>query len=98
MMELRGMTINMDSGRGFSNDLDQKIDREVLLRINCPTLILHSEYDNAVDMSHAQNAKDNIRNARLIVFRNRWGHLLWIGKEYDAVLNEIETFLGDRKN
>lgn len=78
-LELKKLTSNMRSGYGFSNDLDQIIDDTVLPRIQCSTLILHSENDNAVDISHAQNAKANIKNSRQVLFKNRWGHLLWIG-------------------
>lgn len=35
-------------------------------RIECPTLILHSENDNSVDISHARNAKNNIKSSRLL--------------------------------
>ncbi len=91
--ELKRMTLNMNSGYGFSNDLDQTVDQNLLSIIHCSTLILHSEFDNAVDMSHAQNAKDNIKRSRLIVLNNRWGHLLWIGKDYDAVSKKLEDFL-----
>jgi pimeloyl-ACP methyl ester carboxylesterase len=96
LKELKGMTVNMNSGHGFSNDLDQTIDQGTLSRIHCPTLILHSEYDNAVDLSHATNAKLLIKHARLVEFKNRWGHLLWIGKEYSAVVRELEDFIREQ--
>ena len=88
--ELRQMTLIMRSYRGFDNDLDQSIDQETLKRIECPTLILHSENDNAVDISHPQNAKNKITDSKLVTFNNRWGHLLWLGADYDPILDELK--------
>jgi pimeloyl-ACP methyl ester carboxylesterase len=79
---------------GFSNDLDQAIDQEILSKVECPTLILHSENDNAVDISHALNARDKIKNSKLVFFKNRWGHLLWIGTDYGVVLRELKQQIG----
>ncbi len=88
--ELRRMTLIMRSYQGFDNDLDQTIEQETLRRIECPTLILHSENDNSVDISHSRNAKDNIENSRLVTFNNHWGHLLWIGSDYEPILKELK--------
>ena len=90
VQELKQMTLIMRSYNGFDNDLDQTIDQETLKRIKCPTLILHGKYDNAVDISHARNAGNNIKGSRLVTFNNHWGHLLWLGKGYEPVLNEIK--------
>lgn len=88
--ELRQMTLIMRSYKGFDNDLDQHIDEETLKRIKCHTLILHSENDNAVDISHSYNAKNNIENSKLVTFHNHWGHLLWLGKDYEPILKELK--------
>jgi len=96
-VELKQMTLNMRSSFGFSNDLDQTIEQEILSRVACPTLILHSEYDNAVSVSHAQNAKTNIGNSRLVTFKNRWGHLLWLGAGYDPVFKELIRHIENRR-
>ncbi len=88
--ELKQMTLIMRSYKGFDNDLDQIIDQEILERIECPTLILHSENDNAVDISHPRNAKNNIKDSKLVTFNNRWGHLLWLGADYDPILDELK--------
>jgi pimeloyl-ACP methyl ester carboxylesterase len=87
--ELRAMTLSMRSGSGFSNDLDQDVDQHTLSKIITPTLILHSENDHSVDISHAQHAKEGIKQSRLLTFKNRWGHLLWLGAEYDPVYNAM---------
>jgi len=88
--ELKQMTLIMRSYQGFDNDLDQTIEQETLKRIECPTLILHSENDNAVDISHSENAKNNIKNSKLITFNNHWGHLLWLGADYEPILEELK--------
>ena len=88
--ELKKMTLIMRSFRGFDNDLDQSIDQDILKRIKCPALILHSDNDNQVDISHSQNAKDNIKDSKLVTFGNHWGHLLWLGKDYDPILKELK--------
>lgn len=88
--ELKQMTLIMRSYKGFDNDLDQNIDQEIIKRINCPTLILHSENDNSVDISHAQNARDKIKDSKLVTFNNHWGHLLWLGTGYDPILKELK--------
>jgi pimeloyl-ACP methyl ester carboxylesterase len=88
--ELKRMTLIMRSYQGFDNDLDQNIDQKILKAIKCPTLILHSENDNSVDISHAQNAKDKIENSKLVTFNNHWGHLLWLGTGYNPILKELK--------
>lgn len=93
--ELKQMTLKMRSGHGFHNDLDQTIDQGILSKIVCSTLILHSENDNAVDISHAQNAKNKIKDSRLVTFKNNWGHLLWLGTGYEPVLRELKRQIGE---
>lgn len=91
--ELKQLTLNMRSGYGFDNDLDQTIDQEILLGVECQTLILHSENDNAIDNSHPHNAKNKIKNSKLVIFKNRWGHLLWLGIDYEPVLSELKQLM-----
>lgn len=91
--ELKQMTLIMRSYKGFDNDLNQNIDQAILKTIECPTLILHSENDNQVDISHAQNAKNNIKDSKLVTFNNHWGHLLWVGADYYTVLKEVKHYI-----
>jgi pimeloyl-ACP methyl ester carboxylesterase len=88
--ELKEITLKMRSGYGFNNDLDQTINQDILSRVMCPTLILHSENDNSVDMSHPLNAKEKIKDATLSIFNIRWGHMLWIGKDYEPILKQLK--------
>ena len=83
------------SGRGFINDLGQGLDGGELEMITCPTLILHSRYDKAVSPLHAQHAKAKIPHARLVLYDNPWGHLLWLGKEAAALEKTIQDFTAE---
>jgi pimeloyl-ACP methyl ester carboxylesterase len=88
--ELRDTTLKMRSYQGFANDVDQDLDQGILTKIVCSTLIMHSINDKPVPLPHALNAKEKIQNSKLVTFNNRWGHMLWFGQEYDAVLNELK--------
>lgn len=90
IFELQKMTSKMRSFKGFNNDLDQDIEPNILSKIICKTLILHSNFDNSVSFEHPENAKHRIKQSELIKLDNRWGHLLWLGNEYTKPLNEIQ--------
>lgn len=94
LQELKQITVNMRSGEGFSNDLDQTVGQEIFAKIECPTLILHSNYDNKVGISHPLTAKDKIKNSKLVTYNNRWGHMLWFGSGYEPILNELKQYIG----
>lgn len=85
------------SKQGFLNDIDQNIEANSLKKIKCPTLILHSEYDNSVPLSHPKQAHSLIPSSELHLFKNKWGHLLWLGEDYDKILPIILHFLKDSK-
>lgn len=91
--ELQEMTKKQRSGSGFVNDLDQQIDPSELSKIVCPTLILHSLNDGSVSRDHAEHAKQNIPNSLLQTYENRWGHLLWLGEESRAPIEEALGFI-----
>jgi pimeloyl-ACP methyl ester carboxylesterase len=93
LQELRQLTCAMRSHRGFHNDLHQAIDQNILCSIECPTLLLHSEYDNAVDASHPINANAKIKNSTIVFFRNHWGHMLWVGINYEPILDELKKHI-----
>lgn len=82
------------SKEGFMADISQyRINDTIFNNITCPTLIIHSNYDNAVPVEHAMYANEMIRNSRLIILDNDWGHLLWIGKDSNRSTNIIFEFL-----
>lgn len=93
LQELKQITVNMRSGEGFANDLDQTVEQEILAKIECPTLILHSNYDNKVGISHPLTAKDKIKNSKLVTYNNRWGHMLWFGSGYEPILNDLKQYI-----
>ncbi|SMD45523.1 Pimeloyl-ACP methyl ester carboxylesterase [Aquiflexum balticum DSM 16537] len=81
------------SKNGFVNDLDQDIDQNVINGIACPTLILHSSNDNAVNLEHAEYAHSKIKNSILEIYDNKWGHLLWLGQESYTPIKDTLKFI-----
>ena len=80
------------SGDGLINDLEQTINNDTLEKINCPTLIIHSKYDNSVSFEHAINSKNKIKNSVLEPLDNEWGHLFWIGRDSEESIKKIVRF------
>ena len=78
------------SKNGFINDIDQKINNEIIAKIKCPTLIIHSENDNSVSLEHGKYANMMIENSKIEILQNEWGHLFWIGTDSK---NSIEKTL-----
>lgn len=89
---LKSMLLKQGSGSGFLNDLSQVVDENGLERIVCPTLIVHSENDHAVDITHALHASKKIPHSKLMKTYNSWGHLIWLGPEADEILSKINSF------
>jgi pimeloyl-ACP methyl ester carboxylesterase len=81
-----------NSKMGFLNDIDQNINNEVITKIKCPTLIIHSENDNSVSISHAKYANKMIENSEIEILRNEWGHLIWIGEQSQEAIKYITDF------
>ncbi len=91
VIALRSMFKNFSSGTGFINDIDQNIDNDVISKINCPTLIIHSKNDNSVPFEHALHSNKMIKNSKLVELNNEWGHLFWIGDDStDSIKKTIE--------
>ncbi len=91
--ELINMMSNFNSGTGFINDIDQDINKEVVARIICPTLIIHSKNDNSVPVEHAVYANRMISPSNIITLQNEWGHLLWIGSDSEKSIGYITEFI-----
>lgn len=81
------------SKKGFVNDIDQTIEVDTLRKIVCPTLLVHSKNDNSVRIDHVQHAKREIKNSEMLLLDNLWGHMIWIGKDYEVIQNEIMNFI-----
>lgn len=78
---------------GFLNDIDQNISAESLMRIKCPTLIIHSENDNSVSIEHAKYSNRMIANSQLELLNNEWGHLFWIGNDSGESIKKTIRFI-----
>lgn len=97
VVELQRMINKQRSHNGFINDLDQDIEQNVISEILCPTLILHSSNDNAVNIDHAKYAVRKIKNSIIKIYDNKWGHLLWLGKDSEKPINDTLNFITDDK-
>lgn len=91
--ELISMFKNFKSGAGFINDIDQNIDPEIISKIKCPTLIIHSKNDNSVPFEHALHSNKMIENSKLVELNNEWGHLFWIGKDSEDSISKTIAFI-----
>ncbi|MDJ1498659.1 alpha/beta hydrolase [Cytophagaceae bacterium DM2B3-1] len=84
------------SREGFLNDIDQTINTPghiVWGQIQCPVLILHSQYDRSVPLDHALYAKRHIPHALLPVVKNKWGHLIWLGTDFEQTSSILNAFI-----
>jgi pimeloyl-ACP methyl ester carboxylesterase len=84
-----------NSGTGFLNDIDQNISESVIDKIDCPTLIIHSENDNSVSLEHPVYANKIIKTSILEILDNEWGHLFWIGQDSQNSIETVTRFIDD---
>jgi len=81
------------SKKGFINDINQNIDDNIIQKIECPTLIIHSESDNIVPIEFAKYSNSKIKNFKLEVLNNEWGHLFWIGDDSKNSITKTINFI-----
>nr|WP_188996151.1 alpha/beta hydrolase [Paenibacillus nasutitermitis] len=86
----RKMNNRQRSYSGFYIDLEQTQQdySKELGDIQAPTLIMHSQNDSSVSLSHPNHAKTLLSKSEMCIL-DSWGHLIWIGKhaaEFDAAL------------
>lgn len=91
--ELASAMKHYRSKNGFLKDIDQDISEETIKTIKCPSLIIHSKYDNSVSFDHAIHSHNTIQNSRLIELKNEWGHLFWIGKDSEQSIRQTIEFI-----
>ncbi|MBT4729420.1 MAG: alpha/beta hydrolase [Bacteroidetes bacterium] len=91
--ELISMFENFSSGTGFVNDIDQSINHNIISKIKCPTLIIHSKNDNSVLFEHALHSNKMIENSKLVALDNEWGHLFWIGNDSKHSIRKTIEFI-----
>ncbi|AWX45956.1 Homoserine O-acetyltransferase [Flagellimonas maritima] len=95
---IKEMTSKQSSGNGFVNDLEQDITSGTHLKIECPTLIVHSKNDKTVSIAMAYHAKKNILCSQLKLYNNKWGHLLWVGTDSTEPITETLIFINKAQN
>lgn len=81
------------SKEGFLNDINQNINDEVITKIKCPTLIIHSKNDNSVSLEHAEYSTKMIENSKIEILQNDWGHLFWIGADSKKSIKKTIEFI-----
>jgi pimeloyl-ACP methyl ester carboxylesterase len=91
--ELISTMKHYNSKTGFLNDIDQNISDEIIAKIKCPTLIIHSENDSSVSFEHALRANEMIENSEIAKLNNEWGHLFWIGKDSNESIRKTIEFI-----
>jgi pimeloyl-ACP methyl ester carboxylesterase len=83
------------SGSGFLHDLHHHCGD--LARITAPTLVIASQYDGSVDLTHARYAADHIPHAQLFVCSAE-SHLLWFSPHNIDVEEQMRVFLRARSS
>jgi pimeloyl-ACP methyl ester carboxylesterase len=81
-----------DYAHGALIDLEHETTRELLNRIQIPTLVVHSQEDASVAFDHGQYSKDNIETSELYIART-FSHFIWIGPGSDEVGEKVIGFL-----
>ncbi len=81
------------SKSGFMCDIEHDIEGDLISKIKCPTLIIHSKNDNSVSFEHAEYASAMIKNSKLIELDNDWGHMFWIGSDSTRPIKETIKFI-----
>ena len=77
--------------------MNMRLDiRDMLSKINVPTLILHRVGDSWIDVGHARYLAEHIPNATYVELPGS-EHRPWLG-DVDAIADEIEIFLTGQKS
>ena len=92
LTELVEMVNRYASDRGFIYDLEHQTKKELLQKIEIPTLIIHSKYDKSVPFEHAEYAAANIKDSEIYA-DDLWGHLIWLGKNKEKRDKKLLEFL-----
>ncbi|MGB1206617.1 MAG: alpha/beta fold hydrolase [Chitinophagales bacterium] len=93
ILDMKKMLMTQRSKSGFVTDLEHDLDENIITKITAPTLIVHSKNDNSISKEHPLHAKQKIKHSELIWVENKWGHLIWVGKESKAIVDNIGVFL-----
>jgi pimeloyl-ACP methyl ester carboxylesterase len=91
--EIKELIHIQKSSNGFIPDLHQQIYIHALIKIKCPTLVMHGKYDKIVPLEHAYHSATAIRNSTLKIYDHKWGHLLWLGNESKDPIRDALIFI-----
>ncbi|WP_151735810.1 alpha/beta fold hydrolase ['Paenibacillus yunnanensis' Narsing Rao et al. 2020] len=97
--EFRKMNNRQRSYSGFIIDLEQtqRVYSKELAAIQVPTLIMHSQNDKSVSLSHPENARELVPQSEVVIL-DSWGHLIWIGKHAAEFNSALISFLSRLRN
>jgi pimeloyl-ACP methyl ester carboxylesterase len=82
-----------DYAHGALIDLEHMTSKELLNKIQVPTLVVHSREDASVSFDHGQYANANIKNSELYI-ASSYSHFIWVGPGSDEVSKKVIGFLG----
>jgi pimeloyl-ACP methyl ester carboxylesterase len=74
------------------NDLGHQVGKELLQKVQVPTLVIHSREDKSVPFSHAEWTLAHISHAELCE-SGVTGHFYWVGPDTQKVCQQLTTFL-----
>jgi pimeloyl-ACP methyl ester carboxylesterase len=90
---LRRLFAGMRSGRGFVNDLRQRVDPAQERAVTQPTLIVRSPWDGQVGPAHARRLHESIPGSSVFA-SPALSHLLWFGSGAAATEERTLEFIG----
>jgi pimeloyl-ACP methyl ester carboxylesterase len=76
---------------GAINDLTHTVGKELLQKIQAPTLIVHSREDKSVPFPHAEWSRAHIPHAELCE-SGVTGHFYWVGPDYPRLSQKLISF------
>ena len=79
------------SRTGAMNDLMHTLGKEVLQKVQTPTLVIHSREDRSVPFTHAEWSLAHIPNAELCE-GGVTGHFEWVGPDYQRISCRLVSF------
>jgi pimeloyl-ACP methyl ester carboxylesterase len=89
---LRRLFAGMRSGRGFGNDLRQRVDPAQERAVTQPTLIVRSPWDGQVGPAHARRLSESIPGSSAFA-SPALSHLVWFGSGAAATEQRTLEFL-----
>lgn len=82
-----------EAGRCYASDIWNYDLNRAIERCQAPTLIIHGDCDDFVDVSYSKEAYEHFSEAELIILPNA-GHI-FRGKDLSAALSRIEQYLNN---